>query len=724
MPKIRSILSVVFALHVVVLSCKAGTVESKKRESAADADSGSNEGADPEDKKEIAEGGASSGGAGSGGAAIGGTGSSGGSATGGGSGAGEVEEESDPPDYVDDDESANGFSLLAGSKDIQINSSRLRIDTWAPGSEISHNGAAFDDEYLSTSNLWAYYRFNGTQGSSVSTAAFGVVDLSSNARHGTLIDSGGGTASVYTAGNFQQGMSFDGVDNRISVPSFVESPMSLNVWIKKASWSGGGDQYIIDNAYNVEGFRIYINNAGSIVLNAFENCCNWTVTTDISHLPTDTWHMLTFTYDDENFKLFLNGSLWDLHVNFSGPIIYDRGGGVPVTCIGSANNSSSCQAADVFVGEMDEMTFWDRVLSNQEIFDLYARGMGQVHLGSDAVYVSRIFDSGASDTVWSQLDYSLPAPYGLSIDLTRDESDFDHGFSQAMEDALVVHMPFDGSGSLANNATITDASLSPLTATAFNTDGLGSDYGSGLFGDSLVITDANDDIRITDAEKIDLTSEFSIALWLKIPSYTEYSRLWDKSAGNTGYAFGIDNYVDIYASVGDGTATHIAIAEPVALQLNEWQHVAVTWKSGEQRIYVDGLVVPLASGGALAAVATASGTTSYVGDDWSGSLDELLVFSRALTSLEIAALHARGAGQIKWQMTPCALADCSDAAYVGPDDTDTTFFDLSHWISGSVPKFAFTTPPTARYFRYKTILHTNQRNFSPEIQRVEIQPQP
>lgn len=754
MPKIRIRLSVFFALNVAFISCKAGTVKTNERESVADdspgADSGSSGAGDPEGNEDIAEGGGSSGGS-SGGSASGsgseggeqdaggtasvgsgtggsGTGTNGGGTTGGsttGSSTG-AEVEPGPPDYIDDDQSVSGFHLQSGSKDIQINSNRLRIDTWTPGSQISHNGTSFDDEYLNTSGLWAYFRFNGTQGNPLSTAASGVVDLSSNARHGTLMDSGGGSASVFTEGKFQQGLSFDGVDNRISLPSFSESPMSVNVWIKKAAWAGGGDQYIIANMGGVEGFRVYINNAGSIVLQAFENCCNWTLTADITSLATDTWHMLTFTYDDDDFdfKLFVNGSLWGLHTYFSGPIIYDRGGGVPVTCIGSANDSSSCLATDVFAGEMDEMTFWSRALSNQEIFDLYARGMGQVHFGSDAIYVSRIFDSGATDTTWNQLEYRLPAPYGLAIDITRDESDFDHGFSQAMEDALVAYFPFDGSGSLANNATTTDASLSPLTATVFNTDGLGSDYGSGLFGESLVIADGNDDIRIADAAKIELTSEFAIAMWLKIPDFTEYSRLWDKSAGNTGYAFGIDDYASFYATAGDGSALHNVVAESYPLQLNEWHHVAVTWKSGEQRIYVDGQAVPLASGGALAVAPTASGATTYVADDWNGSLDELLVFSRALTSVEIAALHARGAGQVKWQMTPCALADCSDSAYVGPDDTDGTYFDLSHWSSGSVPNFSFTTPPTARYFRYKTILRTTQRDFTPEIQRVEIRPQP
>ncbi len=87
--------------------------------------------------------------------------------------------------------------------------------------------------------------------------------------------------------------------------------------------------------------------------------------------------------------------------------------------------------------------------------------------------------------------------------------------------------------------------------------------------------------------------------------------------------------------------------------LNQWQHVATTWDGTTARRYIDGqLVESFPVGGALIPQATGLGIgcrhVNQAGDgkdvgpvsSFTGSIDEVMVYSRALTAQELAAYHA------------------------------------------------------------------------------------
>jgi len=78
---------------------------------------------------------------------------------------------------------------------------------------------------------------------------------------------------------------------------------------------------------------------------------------------------------------------------------------------------------------------------------------------------------------------------------------------------------------------------------------------------------------------------------------------------------------------------------------NEWQHVAVTWESGSRKMYVNGVLENSDS----TSMSSSIPSLLYIGERYSqyfqtnGALAEFATFDRALTAIEVAALHRMGA---------------------------------------------------------------------------------
>lgn len=79
-----------------------------------------------------------------------------------------------------------------------------------------------------------------------------------------------------------------------------------------------------------------------------------------------------------------------------------------------------------------------------------------------------------------------------------------------------------------------------------------------------------------------------------------------------------------------------------------WHHIVGTWESGTLRIYFDGrLEASTQSGGALssspvAALIGAGDPNDRAKSNFSGAIDEIFIFNRALTTREIRAIFEAG----------------------------------------------------------------------------------
>src|SRR2546428_12387783 len=92
-----------------------------------------------------------------------------------------------------------------------------------------------------------------------------------------------------------------------------------------------------------------------------------------------------------------------------------------------------------------------------------------------------------------------------------------------------------------------------------------------------------------------------------------------------------------YQSIGPDVFTEIV--SPLAYNDGDWHHAAAVLRSGLVRLYVDGVLVAQDTTNPITSVRTS--TQTIVGRDASdfvGDIDEVVVFSRALSDAEIAGL--------------------------------------------------------------------------------------
>jgi len=95
--------------------------------------------------------------------------------------------------------------------------------------------------------------------------------------------------------------------------------------------------------------------------------------------------------------------------------------------------------------------------------------------------------------------------------------------------------------------------------------------------------------------------------------------------------------VVFYQSVGPDVLTEIA--SPLAYNDGDWHEAAGVLTNGLAKIYVDGMLVAQDTTNPISSVRTSTQTVvGRVASDFAGDIDEVFVFSRALTNAEVAAL--------------------------------------------------------------------------------------
>lgn len=149
---------------------------------------------------------------------------------------------------------------------------------------------------------------------------------------------------------------------------------------------------------------------------------------------------------------------------------------------------------------------------------------------------------------------------------------------------------------------------------------------------------------------IQLSNEFTISLWIKPSStlgdngstgYYECVSKWGGSgAGKASWAFGITK--DSYLFLGTyGTTASIKSTTNILVKTEVWQHIAVTFNNGVATFYIDGNEVFVATGMLIPQV---SGYNASIGgrqdqvSSYNGAIDDLYIFERVLSSLEIQKL--------------------------------------------------------------------------------------
>ncbi|HEX7862769.1 MAG TPA: LamG-like jellyroll fold domain-containing protein [Verrucomicrobiae bacterium] len=162
---------------------------------------------------------------------------------------------------------------------------------------------------------------------------------------------------------------------------------------------------------------------------------------------------------------------------------------------------------------------------------------------------------------------------------------------------------------------------------------------SGQAGNALAFSASNQRVNINDAASLDLTSGLTVEAWVYPTALTGWRTVVMKehSAGLSYVLYAHDNnpVPAGYLRIG---STDRRVAGTAALPLNTWSHLAMTYNGSVLRLFVNG--VQVGSLNVTGSISTSTlplriGGNQPWGEYFSGRIDEVRVYNRALTAAEI-----------------------------------------------------------------------------------------
>lgn len=403
-----------------------------------------------------------------------------------------------------------------------------------------------------------------------------VLDISGNGNNGSMQN-----GALFAVDKVGQGFAFDGVDDHVSIPdspSLRPTNFTIEGWFNWTSFSGPGQNVLVSKTVGsggLDSFALFYEPGPQRLVGVTSTAGGYNEFLIMGFTPVlGTWYHITYAFDDGlNVQaIYVNGS--GIAGGVSNSIAYDSH---PVTIGAGIESEAPFQH---FHGKADEVTIYNRALSQPEIQSIVNAGLGGK---------LKTMNSGSG-------------PFSL----WKGETD-------ANDSVGTNH------GS-ANN---------------------GAAYSAGIVGQSFSFDGSDDEVSVPDAANLSFgtNSPMSIELWAYRTSNAVLQHMMGKRPGCT---VDLPNYQIAYANgqVYFGSGAGNEIGSGIDLPLNTWTHIATTYDGTTNRIYMNGIFAASAPGthgpvtGAPLRIGT-SGTCSQAGTSFGGRLDEVAMYDRALSANEI-----------------------------------------------------------------------------------------
>ena len=207
-------------------------------------------------------------------------------------------------------------------------------------------------------------------------------------------------------------------------------------------------------------------------------------------------------------------------------------------------------------------------------------------------------------------------------------------FSSYIQAEIVSHWTFDEG---AGNTAYDSASDQHGTIN-------GATWSEGIIGNCLSFDGNYDYVRISDSDTLDITSNLSIAMWIKTsgPEGDGTQHLFSNQRSispHDGFSFKITSFGDYDGHLRFSSQESNLYSNRSAAT-GDWCHVAVTLSGGMARIYIDGQLDNSGYVGShrindLDQVIGATYTPWYF---FNGKIDDLRIYNHALSEQEITSI--------------------------------------------------------------------------------------
>ncbi len=174
----------------------------------------------------------------------------------------------------------------------------------------------------------------------------------------------------------------------------------------------------------------------------------------------------------------------------------------------------------------------------------------------------------------------------------------------------------------------------------------------GRIGNSLVLA-GQDHVMVADSGSLDITTAITLSIWLKADSLTKNSggliskssdrQKYGAAPANKAFELGV-RFGTLYFAISDGADGAMVSGDEAAVIDGKWHHLAAVWEGiaagGALKIYLDGQQ-KYETVSSISAIQSRNWTLDIGGAGqmpFRGSIDEVSLFDRALTSSEILQL--------------------------------------------------------------------------------------
>ncbi len=200
------------------------------------------------------------------------------------------------------------------------------------------------------SGLVAHYRLNETSGTVASDAA--------GSYSGTLRN-----GAAWAPGRYAGGVSFDGINDYISLPAINASGSGFTVamWVRTSSFRPSDQQFLSKATGTSEqqhDWMLGLSSGRRLRFRLKSNGVTTTLTAYSGDLPQDTWYHATATYDGTRMRLYVNG----VEVGST-----SKSGAVAMNANVPVNLGRNPDGARYMNGVLDDVRIYNRALTPAEI---------------------------------------------------------------------------------------------------------------------------------------------------------------------------------------------------------------------------------------------------------------------------------------------------------------------------------------------------------------------
>ncbi|MCW5550791.1 MAG: immunoglobulin domain-containing protein [Verrucomicrobiae bacterium] len=498
----------------------------------------------------------------------------------------------------------------------------------------------------------------------------------------------------YGTGKVAQGFVFDGSSDAVLVGNPTNLRLqnfTIEAWIKRASTafvsSGPGvDGLIFGYGGGGYGFGLDRESGRPMLTRVGFNG----VTAETSIADT-SFHHVAVTKSGATVVFYVDGVAYPAP-GYSTTYTFDT-----IATIGArGDNLNNC-----FYGSVDELAIYNRALLASEIQAIYDAGSEGKCLGPASPVIlsqpeGKLVGVGGSVTFavvasgtpplsyqWRFNGVNLPAATDSSLELTNVQ------FDDAGDYSVVVSNAFGTT--ISSNAALMVTLVFPCAPAAaglvswWRGEGIAHDaiggndgilagqasYGPGKVGQGFVFGGNTEGVLLGNPASLRLQN-FTIEAWIRRASTAYVSSRPGVDGlffgfGGGGYGFGLDR------ESGRPFLSRIGVSAVIAntsISDTNFHHLAVTKSGGDVVFYVDGVAHAVPEYApvftfATSAVIGASGANFDAA--FNGSVDELAIYSRALSASEIQAIH--NAGDLgKCDVPPIITSQPADQIAIVGDD--------------------------------------------------------